>query len=299
MPTLRQQLPPLDALVMFDAAARHMSFTLAANELNVTQAAVSRQIRNLEQNLGIRLFIRGHRNVELSPEGRMYQHSVHLALTHIGDATNEIRNVPQATFVVATDQAVAGLWLQRRLPMFFRSNPEISIRLIVSDKEDCLRERVDVAIIHGNGEWLGFKSRLLFPEEIIPVCSPSCIEKYGPVSGPQSLVNFPLIEHEDERWDWMNWRVWLSMNNIEVPQVHHKLLINNYALVIQAAEAGDGVALGWRYVIDDSLKSGRLVSPVNQSVKTKLGYHVVMHEAEHPNPSVEKFCDWVFSIVSV
>ena len=295
MPTLRQQLPPLDALVMFDAAARHLSFTRAAEELNVTQAAVSRQIRLLEENLGIRLFVRTHRNVELSSEGRAFQHSIHVALVHICNATNEIRKFPQTSLVVAADQAVAGLWLTPRIRDFFKNCPDISIRLIVSDRrEDCLRERVDVAIVHGDGDWPQFKSTLLFPEEVVPVCSSACVEKFGPVAGPESLLNFPLIEHEDENWDWMNWRVWLTMNEVDLPPKHQKLLINNYALVIDAAEAGEGVALGWRYLVDDALRSGRLIRPVSNTVKTELGYYLVTHDRGRPNPAVDRFSEWVF-----
>lgn len=295
MPSIRQQLPPLDALVMFDAAARHRSFTLAAGELNVTQAAVSRQIRILEESLGIRLFVRTHRNVELSSEGRAFQHSIHGALVHICNATNEIRKFPQTSLVVAADQAVAGLWLTPRIRNFFKSSPDISIRLIVSDhRDDCLREHVDVAIVHGDGDWPRFKSKLLFPEEIVPVCSPECAEKYGPITDVQSLLNFPLIEHEDENWEWMNWRVWLTMNQVDLPPKHQKLLINNYALVIGAAEAGEGVALGWRYVVDDALLSGRLIRPLSNAVKTKLGYHLVTHDRGRPNPAVDQFSKWVF-----
>jgi len=297
MPSIRQQLPPLDALVMFDAAARHMSFTLAADELNITQAAVSRQIRLLEEDLGIRLFVRAHRNVELTPEGRAFQHSVHSALLHLCDATNEIRHIPQANIVVAVDQAIAGLWLTPRISEFFSLYPDVSIRIIASDSQsECLEERVDVAILHGDGYWPGFKPRLLFREEIFPVCSPAFIAKFGDIASPRALVDLPLIEHEDERWDWMNWRVWLTANNIELPHKHHKLLINNYAFMIRAAEAGHGVALGWRCLVDESLQSGRLVRPMKQTLTTKLGYYLLVRDQSQTNATVEAFADWVFEI---
>ena len=295
MPSIRQQLPPLDALVMFDAAARHMSFTLAADELNITQAAVSRQIRLLEEDLGIRLFVRAHRNVELTPEGRAFQHSVHNALVHICDATNEIRHVPQANVVVAVDQAVAGLWLTPRIADFLARCPELSIRIIASDSQvECLKERVDIAIAHGNGYWPGYTPKLLFPEEVFPVCSPSFLERFGRISEPRALVDLPLIENEDERWDWMNWRAWLTANKIELPHKHHKLLINNYAFVIRAAEAGHGVALGWRYLIDDSLRAGRLVRPIKNTMKTNLGYYLLTRDKEQTSSAVNAFADWIF-----
>lgn len=295
MLNLRKQLPPLDALVMFDAAARHLSFTEAAKELNVTQAAVSRQIRLLEENLGVRLFIRSHRTVELSPQGREFQHTVGSALVDLAKAANHVRNIPLVRLAIAADQAVAGLWLTPRLQRFRAAHPDTSIRLVVSDYEpDCLKGEIDVAIIHGSGSWPRHRCELLFSEEVFPVCSPDYLERSGPLSCPADLIEHTLIDHEDEHWNWMNWRMWLATNDFDLPSEHHKLQINNYNLVIQAAREGQGIGLGWRYLVDEMLERGDLVRPIPTSVKTEFGYYLLTQQERPLDPDVQAFVDWVF-----
>lgn len=291
---LRQQLPPLDALVMFDAAARHLSFTRAAEELNITQAAVSRQIRILERDLGVRLFVRSHRAVELSPQGREFQHTVASTLVQLAKAANHVRNLPLVRLAVAADQAVAGLWLTPRLLQFRRLHSGVSIRLVVSDYEpDCLKDEIDVAIIHGDGSWPLHNTELLFAEEVLPVCSPSYIEQNRPISSPSDLIEHSLVDHEDEHWNWMNWRMWLARHEVDLPPEHHKLQINNYNLVIQAAREGQGIGLGWRCLVDDMLAAGELVRPLPATVRTEFGYHLLTHKNRPLGPDVEAFVSWV------
>lgn len=280
MGNLRNVLPPLHALVMFDAAARHLSFTRASEELNLTQAAVSRQIRQLEENLGVKLFVRANRKVELSAEGRAFQHGVRNALMQLRDVAEEVRNIPQTSLTVAVDQAIGGLWLPRMLREFGQSNPGVSLRVIVSDDPaECLTEKTDVAILHGKGSWNDFESELIFPEEIFPVCRPSLLEGDGRVRSVDDLVRHAFIEHEDDNWDWMNWQVWLTMKGVALPIGHRKLLINNYPAFLQMACEGLGIGLGWRYFVDDYLREGLLVRPVAESVTTQFGYYLI-HKPE-------------------
>ena len=171
---MKESLPPLTALIAFEAAGRLQSFTRAAEELNVTQAAVSRQIRLLEENLGKPLFIRAHRSVELTLDGRNYLHTVVNALSHVSAATREIRSAGhEVRLTVAADQSIAHLWLMPRPHDFRATHAHVSLHLVASDEEDsCLSGEIDVALIHGDGNWAAHESELLFPEEVFPVCSP-------------------------------------------------------------------------------------------------------------------------------
>ena len=214
----RKRLPPLDFLVAFEAAARHLSFTKAARELHITQAAVSRQIRILEEHLGLKLFDRQHRSVRLTPEGLEFQHTVAMSLAHVGNAVSELRARGAGTgLTVATDQSIAALWLVPRLREIRDQQPAINLRLIASDNEaDCLTRDVDVAILHGKGDWHGFESSLLLDEEVFPVCSPDHLRACGAVRTPADRLDLALVDHEDDRWTWMNWRVWFTEQGIEL-----------------------------------------------------------------------------------
>ena len=178
---LKSRLPPLDNLIAFEAAARLLSFTRAAQELNVTQAAVSQQIRNLEQVLGLKLFERVHRAVRLTAAGREYQHTVSASLRHLASATGDIRlSQTQPRLTLGCDQSIAALCLVPRLAEFQALHREVAIRLVASDKTaDCLGEDIQVSIIHGKGDWAGYDCQMLFEETVFPVCSPSYLQKHG------------------------------------------------------------------------------------------------------------------------
>lgn len=293
MENLRRALPPLDPLVAFDAAARHESFTRAAEELNLSQAAVSQQIRNLEQNLGTSLFTRAHRRVRLTGEGRAFQHSVSAALRQIAAAAAELRAAPdRARLTVGVDQSVAALWLLPRLPRFHRRFPDVALRLVASDEErDSLSSDIDIAIIHGAGAWPGFASDRFFAEEIFPVCSPDYLAGRR-IAGAEDLAAQALLELEDARWDWMNWRTWLSRAGAHLPRRPEILLVNSYPLLIEAAKNGQGVALGWARLVDDALAAGALVRPTAGAVGTAFGYHFVWREDRPLAPVAAAFRDW-------
>ena len=291
MLTLKQQLPPLGPLVSFEAAARLRSFTAAARELNLSQAAVSQQIRNLEQSLGVSLFIRAHKSVQLSAKGRELQHTVAAVFRQLATATAELKAQPATTHItIAADQSVASLWLMPRLPRFQELHSEITVRLIASDDEqDCLNDDIQLAIIHGSGNWPGFRSMLFFEEEIFPVCNPDYASR-GLTT--ESLAGETLLELDDIHWDWMNWRTWLSRNGVDLPARHRGLQVNNYPMLIDAARNGQGVALGWRHLVDRDIANGTLVKAVDASVKTRLGYYLVWPESVGLSPGVAAFRDW-------
>ncbi len=293
---LGKRLPPLGTLVAFEAAARNLSFTVAATELHLTQAAISRQIRLLEEDLGVRLFVRANRAVTLTTDGRDLQHTVSLALGHIANGAEQVRSTGgERRLSVGTDQSIAALWLMPRLDDFRRNNPDILVRLVASDNDaDCLASHIDLSLIHGDGSWPDYDVTPLFGEDVFPVCSPGYLEHNGPIDTPMDIARQVLLALEDDHWDWMTWRVWLTENGVDLATEHHGMTINHYPLVLQAAAAGHGIALGWRYLVDDYLADGRLVRPLGDlSVTTGAGYHLLSPLARPMDADAEVFRDWV------
>jgi LysR family glycine cleavage system transcriptional activator len=294
MKEFRKSLPPLNALIAFEAAARLSSFSAAAQELNISQAAVSQQMRILEENLNLALFDRAHRTVHLTPAGRDYQHTVAMALEHLAMATRDLRVTRgRIRLTVAADQSIAWMWLAPRLAHFQETQPSISVRLVASDLEsDCLANTVDVALIHGEGKWPGRQSLLLFQEEVYPVCSADYLRSAPPLSAPRDLAAHRLLHLEDDHWNWMNWRMWLTENGVDLPAGSDGLAVNNYPLLIEAARKGQGLALGWNGLLDSDLTQGALLRPLSQSVRTRYGYYIVWPEQDHLSHHVQAFLTW-------
>lgn len=297
MRNLSRQLPPLSSLVAFDAAARNLSFKQAAQELNLTQAAISRQIRLLEENLGVRLFLRSHRAVRLTPEGRSFAHVVAGSLAQLANGAEELRTQSHGTTVaVAADLAIASFWLMPRLSRFRALHPDISIRVVASDEmPESLREEVDVTIQLGKQDDSGQDARFLFEAEVFPVCSPDFLARHPGLDSPEDLLATTLLRLEDERWDWMDWQAWFTENHVQLKGSRKDIYINNYPLLIQAALSGQGVALGWNHLIQDLLDSGMLTRPVAASVHTRRGFYLLLPESKSPCPGVDTFCDWVIA----
>ncbi len=299
MKNFRQSLPQLDHLIAFEAAARHGSFTRAAHELNITQSAVSQQIRTLEDRMGIVLFERSHRVVRLTAEGRTFQNSVSVALSHLLSAANTVRGVSGGAserLDVATDDSVAALWLTPRLYKFQELHPDITVRLTSSDRiEECFTDTTELAIVHGDGRWPGYECEAFLQEEIFPVCAPTYLERSEPISSPADLANVDLVDLDYERWNWMNWSIWLTENGVGLAGERRKFQCNAYPLVIEAARNGQGVALGWRHFVDDDLLSGALVRPVNASLKTHYAYYLVRKHNQPESPQAQAFRSWLIT----
>lgn len=294
---LRNRLPPLEPLVAFEAAARLLSFTRAGEELHLTQAAVSQQIRNLEQYLDIKLFTRSHRAVQLTHEGREYQHTVSGLLKQLASATTDIKSSEvNPRLSITCDQSFATFWLSPRLRHFQQSNPGVSLRLFTSDDEaECITDDVQISIFHGEGYWPGFQSYKLFDESIFPVCSPEYLQSQAKQDWREWLLQADLLDLDDSHWNWMNWRTWFAGQGIDEPLQFRNLQINSYPLLIEAACYSQGVALGWNYLVDDLLESGKLVRPIEQSLTTSFGYYLIVNERYSNEPAVLKFQQWLLS----
>jgi LysR family glycine cleavage system transcriptional activator len=292
---LKQRLPPLEPLIAFEAAARLLSFTRAGEELHLSQAAISQQIRHLERSLQVKLFSRSHRAVQLTNEGREYQHTVAAILKQLAGATKDIQNVEfNQQLVLGCDQSFATQWLSPRIAQLRRLLPAVSLRIIASDNYgESLGPEVQVAILHGDGQWPGFHSERLFAEEVFPVCSPEYPHQQAQQDWAGWLLQAQLIDLADSHWNWMNWRLWLGGNNIDEPLGNRNLQINSYPLVIDAACAGQGVALGWHGLVDDLIATGRLIRPLKQSLKTEFGYYFICRENLREDPLILQLQTWL------
>ena len=297
MQDVRKKLPHLDPLIAFEAAARLSSFALAARDLNVTAPAVSQQIRSLETGLGVSLFQRGHRSVQLTDRGRLFQNSVSIALTHLANAADEVRiddNFQQLEIV--TDTSIASMWLVPALYRFEARHPECTIRLTTTDVQaDLLSSNFQVAIVHGQGNWIGYDSALLFEEEVFPVCAPGYLDRFSSGLKLDELPFADLLDLEYEQWHWMNWAIWLTEIGLPLPDTRRRMKLNNYPLVIDAARNGSGLALGWKHLVGDHLATGTLVQPFAETVKTQNGYYMIWPFNTEMALIAAAFQDWIMA----
>jgi DNA-binding transcriptional LysR family regulator len=212
------------------------------------------------------------------------------ALSHVSAATRELRSAKgDPVLTLAADQSIAHMWLMPRLAAFRSVWPGLRINLVVSDEDAaCLAPQVDIALIHGEGDWPGHEATLLFGEEVFPVCSPDYRGNWPDIGALQHDV---LLDLDDDHWNWMNWRQWLNAQGVGAAVAPRRLTINNYPLLIDAARRGLGVALGWRGLVDDDLAAGRLVTPLRASLKTHFGYHAVWPRDRPRSPAVFALID--------
>ena len=293
MKGLRAKLPPPNSIVAFEAAARHQSFTLAARELNVTQAAVSRQIRTLEDHLGLAVFRRIGRTVRLTNEGKRLHEAVKVGLDHIAEIVIELQQIDaRPHLTVATTLAFSSFWLIHRIPDFRARFPEIELRIIASDADlDLLAEGIDVAVRYGDGKWQGLSSTRLFKAEVFPVCSRSFLDAI-PIRAPTDLLKAPLLDIEALDKSWTDWTSWLQEVGLGARKLKRLLTFNNWPLTIQAAIDGQGVALGWTPYVNELLTLGKLVRPIDAIVYPTDAYHLIT-PLSGANPNSEFFCQWI------
>ncbi len=279
MQTLRRALPSPASLVFFEAAARHRSFSAAAQEIAVTQPAVSRQIRQLEKQIGAKLFQRLHRRVDLTPEGIELAQAVSLGLSHIAQAISRIqRGRSKAGVTIAANVAVMALWLRPRVMNFLRDFPDLDIRLIANDDPfDYARDGIDLVVEYGSEEAMPRGSVLLFPEVIWAVASPLLARKLA-IASPRDLAAARLLHEDQIRPEWVTWTDWLRAVGCDMG-LQRVAWFNNYPILIEAAAEGEGVALGWETLIDDFLKNGSLIKLLDEHLVTGRGYYLVQ-----PNP---------------
>jgi len=288
------RMPPLNAMRSFEAAARHLSFTRAADELFVTQAAISHQVKALEQDLGVMLFKRLNRNLKLTEEGQALLPFVRSAFEQLSSGVRELeRFCAGGTLTVTAPPTFAGEWLVPRLGRLHLAHPEIDLRLnSASRKIDLIREGVDCGIRHGEGDWPGLRAYRLFQPEVKPICSPALLEGEHPLRSPADLVHHTLL-HATDGMD--EWQLWLLAAGVEGIDLSRGLRFENGDHAMKAALSGAGVAIGRRPLINDDLAKGRLVEPFDFSLNNQCAYHFIAPEATADQPKIAAFRGWLLN----
>src|SRR5216684_1973695 len=298
MPEMTGRLPSLNGLRAFEAAARHLSFTLAAAELNVTQTAISHQIRRLEEELGIRLFIRQNRALALTPEARDYLPGVRAAFNDLRLATDRLlRKDDDKVLTISTLASLAAKWLLPRLSAFQEAHPDIDVRITTSTGlVDFRSGDVDAAIRYGRGHWPGLRADWLMADELFPVCSPALLAGKKPLRRPEDLADHVLLHSSAANAD--DWRLWLTAaglptNLSKQPGITFDLVF----MTVQAAIDGIGVAMGRTSYVEADIAKGRLVVPFKIALPADAGFYLVSPEARADSPKLGVFRQWLIASV--
>jgi LysR family transcriptional regulator, glycine cleavage system transcriptional activator len=287
---LRRSLPPLNALRSFEAAARHQSFTRAAEELCVTQGAVSHQVKALEAELGLKLFNRERQGLAITEAGRDYLAVVRDAFDRIAVGTDSVLQRQHAGVIsVSTSPDFAAKWLVGRLGRFAQAHPGIELKVSATMHHvDFAREDVDLAIRHGAGDWAGLDAVRLCSEELFPVCSPALLRSRRGIHVPEDVLQFPLL-HLDDRRDWSRW---LEAAGASGEGLLHGPILNHASLLIDAAIDGQGIALARTTLAAADLVSGRLTRPFQTALPLKKTYWIVCPKATSNMPKIATFRKW-------
>lgn len=286
-----RRLPPLNALKAFEAAARSESFTRAAEELNVTQGAVSHQVKALEDTLGIRLFNRERQRLTMTEAGRDYLAVVRDALDRIAAGTDRLQRRSSRTLTVSTSPDFAAKWLVHRLGRFAESHPDIDLRVsAAADHVDFAREDVDVAVRHGDGKWPGLDAMRLCSEQLFPVCSPKLIAGRNRIARASDLLKFPLLRLND----WETWTRWFEAAGVDDP-VPHGPTLNRASMLIDAAADGQGIALARTTLAAWDLINGRLARPIDVSLRLSNTYWIVCPKVNATLPKIASFRKWLLA----
>ena len=296
---LDKPLPPLDYIVAFEAAAKSMSFAGASEQLHISESAISRKVRLLEQHFGKTFFQRGSRSIKLTRQGQHFLAKVTPALTTLRSAAEELLEEPaDKPVVLAATNSVASLWLTPRLHEFRKSNPHLRIMLVSSDSDqECLGESVHITILRGSGQWRGYSCSQLFGETVFPVCSPEFLAANPECAEIANLPKLPLIEVASDHAEWMNWKTWLSHMGFQAAGYDQPIFFNTYPLSIQAAADGAGVALGWGHLVDRMLESRQLVRPCGDArVRTSDGYYLLVPDSRKPFPARDEVVSWLMDL---
>jgi LysR family transcriptional regulator, glycine cleavage system transcriptional activator len=290
----RNALPPLDLLVGFESAARHLSFTKAGEELFLTQSAVSRQIKELEDQLGVALFQRRHRALALTEAGRQFYATAAQVLATMRAATDRLRaHGAKRSVSVTTTHSFAALWLIPRLAGFTRAHPGVDVRITAETRvQDLERDGLDIAIRHGPASLAGPNAVRLMGEKVFPVCSPKLLKK-KPLDEPADLKDHVLLQYDDPdaRHPWLHWKTWLEVERIAELRPAGTLTFSGYEQIIPAAVAGHGVALGRSPLVKDLLAVGELVAPFRSTADPARAYYAIL--SKRASSEAADFLGWL------
>jgi len=287
------RLPPLQTLRAFEAAARHQSMSLAANELHVTHGAVSRHIKNLETHLGVPLFQRLTRRIILTQAGAQFHLVVTRLMGELTRETEQLRNQAiSARLRISTSVSFASKWLAPRLHRLKLLHPDFDVHLDVTDANvDLDEDQVDAAIRYGGGRYPRTTSERILNENVNPVCSPAYLRAVGGLATPLELARCVLL-HEDRML--ANWQKWLSLARVKGVQANGGHAYSHGSMAIEAAIRGEGIVLGRSALVADDITAGRLVAPFPQiQLKAERGYDLVYRQGNQLHPKVMALRDWL------
>ena len=295
---MSRALLPLNALRAFESAARHLSFSKAADELSVTPGAVSQQIRQLEDIIGAPLFRREARGLQLSDLGRAAAPLVGQGLDRLRDASSVLKEPPKRRQVsISVTPSFASKWLMPRMDDFHQAHPEIEVWISADNAPADLEQgNIDLAIRYGPGDYPGHEAQRLLVETVLPVCSPALMQSAHPIRSPADLVHHTLLHDMSNDGDATrpDWPMWLMARGVKHPDARRGSRFNQDGLLIEAAVAGRGVALAKRTLAQADLAAGRLIAPFHDGgSQVGFAYHV-LHRRERPlTPSAIAFTDWL------
>ena len=290
---MARRLPPLNALRAFEAGARHLSFTKAAEELHVTQAAISHQVKLLEEDLGVSLFRRMTRKLALTEEGRALMGVAGEALDAIAGEAARLREAPGGrTLSLSLIPTFGVKWLAQRLGRFWALHPEIDLRLHHSiHLVDFARDEVDAAVRWGGGAWPGVEAVYLMRAGLVPVCSPALCKGPPALNVPDDLRHHTLLHERD----YVDWAQWLAVAGAHEVEARRGPIIDDPSVLHQAAIDGQGVALESESIVRADLEAGRLVKPFDVDLDRDNAYYLVAPPRHFDRPNVQAFRDFLLS----
>lgn len=293
----RRNLPSLDLLRGFEAAARNLSFTKAAAELFVTQSAVSRQVKTIEEHLGVALFLRRHRALLLTEAGHELYRATAQALRQLADAADKIKDRGAGrTLTVTATIGFASLWLIPRLTDFRSQRPDIDIRIAANNAMlDLEREGIELAVRYCTPKAAPPGATKLFGEVVLPVCNPQSVTRSTPLARPEDLRHHVLLHYEgpDGVTPWLSWTVWLETMQLAGLRPAGSLRFSQYDQAIRAAIDGQGVALGTSPLVRELIHQGRLVAPLAKKFESSRAYYLVKSADAAERPEVKDFAGWL------
>jgi len=292
---LKHRLPPPNSLVVFEAAARLGSYTAAARELGITLAAVSRHVDRIESHLGAAVFKPQGRGRVLTLAGKDLHDAVTVGLEHIASAVARIRPPSQGrSLTIAAPLAFASLWLVPRMVAFRRQYPDIKFRFITADADlDPGEEGLALAVRYGHGNWPHLNVTPLLQPHVFPVCTPEFLQACEGLDSIDALLTQTLLDRETEDSFGIGWNTWLSRVGVSPHQVQNRITFNSYEIVLRAALAGHGVALGVDVLVEDLLQQGLLVAPLRDKVRWQEAYYLVSPRHASLSPELSLFSDWI------
>lgn len=296
MHRLRSLIPSANYLFVFEAAARRLSFTAAADELNVSQPAVSKTIKLLEEATGLKLFRRDRSRLELTAEGQRLYRETQEAFDHLHMVISSMRTKHSRDIIrVSFSSSFVQLWLLPRLKAFKEKYPDVALRIEESsrDNQNLLEEDIDVSARLGKGKWPGIHAWPFVTEEVWPVCSPSYLKEHEPVTSAQDLLNHTLLHFEERHRSRLGWREWLEHSGVPNARIEQDFVFTDALSSIEGAVLGQGVALGWKHLVHDHIVSGRLVPAIDIFHRSGDVIYLVMSAQRPPKRGAEIFRDWL------